>query len=322
MSNSITAHRWTELQTFSVEIDSGPDQLFANGRQQLKLRVGIRAISEAGTPVTLTQREINSIKLVETKGGKAVPEINPFFETPLVQSQGEWGWSKHHNPMFDYYRGGARSFGLETHLASSNNTQYVYFYMRSIARTPKSFSATVRRDDGNEFSSEDRDKGDVTLSPVPVPNYRKGDYTFEFVKIPLSSFNPFVEYNYYKLTMAAPHSGLDFLACQFVDTRGLYTVFGPRAGTIVGISSYTNPNVMYSRPQEISHTLVPPAHRAKGQIVFVWHRVEPHIVRGWWRDYTNFTANRVYALDTQGNDHNIGIRFVPTDRDWRTLELI
>ena len=65
MNDIYNAAKWEGLRVFTVEVSSGTDRLFGNGRQQVELRIAIEANDVNANPVPLSDRELASLRLVE-----------------------------------------------------------------------------------------------------------------------------------------------------------------------------------------------------------------------------------------------------------------
>ncbi|WP_296260009.1 MULTISPECIES: hypothetical protein [unclassified Pseudomonas] len=59
---------WETLQVFAVTSATGSTDIFANGRQQTRLRIKVQAIDINGTPVPLSDEELASLQLIEPNG--------------------------------------------------------------------------------------------------------------------------------------------------------------------------------------------------------------------------------------------------------------
>lgn len=67
---------WENLEVFTITSATGTTNVYPNGRQQAKLRITLQAVDINGQPVPLTQKELNSLRLVDNQG-------RPIADDPL-----------------------------------------------------------------------------------------------------------------------------------------------------------------------------------------------------------------------------------------------
>lgn len=63
----MTSSKWVNLEKFSVELATGSGRVYANGRQQLKLRITLRALDINGKAVEMTEAELDSLILIDAQ---------------------------------------------------------------------------------------------------------------------------------------------------------------------------------------------------------------------------------------------------------------
>ncbi len=175
---------WSELTRFSFSnfhIDELPpsEQLYANGLQQVRVGIELSIISEeladengfAG-PVTLSAKELASVRLVVYRGGAELPA--------------QWKISDAPNDYHPFPEG-ARSASANTHRSSApRGTYYPDRYVTTTAGpTDLKMALAITRDDGATFITDGNDDEyglldvSITLTPVVVPTYHLDNYSFD-----------------------------------------------------------------------------------------------------------------------------------------------
>ena len=209
---------WESLEVFTVTSATGTSNVYANGRQQAKLRITLQAIDINGNPVPMTPDELDSLKLIDTQGrlidadpldfrharphNKALlynPDeynrvaakqvsFNPTQHDRLQFNKYSrnfngvnWVWSRHHNAEYKFYPRAPHE--QEPQTIGPQHDQHTYVidvYVRTISQTSLVIAAQLTRRDGLKVSSHLplRTNGTLTLHPVRAPGYAAPHYSF------------------------------------------------------------------------------------------------------------------------------------------------
>ena len=300
MNDIDNAAKWEGLRVFTVEVASGTDRLFSNGRQQVELRIAIEANDVNATPVPLSDRELASLRLVEYHGGKEIPLRGA-----------KWSYAFTRATEYRYYPSNrSRSVGsdLDAFVApftAGQHTTYRHLYVMTTADAPLRIAAKITRDDGEEFVSSAAQDGSVTLIPVELPSYRTEDYTLKAAPIYLDFADciPFV--------LMSGSTNIEFREFSITPSSVVKGHWASN-GKIYGLTyiGYTNPGQSgvhygegtFSYFHDLDSKFVKPGQPV---IVRVYH--ETPVPRS-----TNKGAvysSSIVAVDMYGNDHSLNIRF-------------
>lgn len=291
--------KWISLETFTVESAAGGSRLFWNGRQCVKLRVAIKAVDINNRPVAPTQREIDSIKLVNYHGGRAIKYRAPDFFGPVAPQDG-WDWSHVKAGDFDYFPTAPGRMVDEKGEQRSGNTHYKDFYVRTVSQEPLTISLTMERDDGVGFDSRKHEPGNITLTPQRPPAYIPANYRFERVHTTSTDGGTL---DYFPFVLV--DSGVNI---EFREFRVSGTGVSQRVGLDGMITGYTPPGsvtISYRSgggydygPKKINGITPPPGQ--PGVVSFRKHRLFPHAI----------PSETVHAIDMYGNDHKVKVSIV------------
>lgn len=242
MDNLSTTSRWVELKLFELKVISPSDRLYANGRQQVQLRVAIEGVDAMGNAVQLSREEMDSLTLVEHDGGKAIPFVNPGPPS-LTTHNARWSWSYIRDNNFVFHAGSTRGVTASSQGSSAGGArpdQYVTYrdvFIRSNADTPLQLAATIKRDDGTFYYSREFYDGAVWITPVAVPKYRAIAYKLEAVQVTEHAENPYVIY--YNFSLNESNEKVEFRA--FSMTPGNLISRLDRASHIGGVTGFATP---------------------------------------------------------------------------------
>lgn len=210
--------KWENLEVFTITSATGTGNVYANGRQQAKLRITLRATDINNDPVPMSSDELDSLQLIDMQGRlidadpldfrHASPHNNALLYNPDVYDRVaakqvsfdpaqhdrlqfnkysrnvngmNWVWSRHHNAEYKFYPRAPHE--QEPRAVVSRQDQHTYVidvYVRTISNTPLVIAAQLTRRDGLKVSSHLplRDKGTLTLHPVRAPGYAASHYSF------------------------------------------------------------------------------------------------------------------------------------------------
>ena len=214
----MTISKWESLEVFTITSATGTNNIYANGRQQAKLRITLQAIDINGNPVPMTPDELDSLQLIDTRGrlidadpldfrytsphnrarlynpdeysrvaAKQV-SFNPtqhdrlqFNKYSRNFSGVNWYWSRHYNAEYKFYPRAPHE--QEPQTVGSQHDQHTYVidvYVRTISPTSLAIAAQLTRRDGLKVSSHLplRTNGTLTLHPVRAPGYAAPHYSF------------------------------------------------------------------------------------------------------------------------------------------------
>jgi hypothetical protein len=170
----------TWLKRFEIEISSASDRQYANGRQQIEVKVSIQAVLGA----ELTQEQIDSVRIVEvTSDGVFVP-----LTTASVPNG--W-WLTTQKNEYDYFPTTQQMTvkGSEQDSSLSPQAEPVHernFYPVTLAPggSKKKLWARITKDGDNEYITNATFISDVTLTAVAPPRFSAiSDYVFDRVLV-------------------------------------------------------------------------------------------------------------------------------------------
>lgn len=317
------AVNWETLEQFTVESATGNNNLYANGRQSIKVRLGIKVLDRNSQPVALTEKERLSITLVNFHGGAALPYRDPWANDSLDPANGKWDWSIQNIGDYNHFPSSgprAQSPSAELPRASSGETAYIDLYVRTVDLNPLTLSARITREDGEQFYSREMGEGALLLAPVRVPTYRASDYTMEkFVIVPARPIKGGVgSLDYYKFGLAASGSPLGFrdVTCS---PGGLHGDIGPgwttAAADMVGYVKPGHKVINYLFPLKYVDPTMTWEPRSE-QIVFAKTYVQAR--DGYYfeelRGRTAVLRTNIRATDEYGNVHLLTLRFKDNKR--------
>lgn len=174
---------WESIETFTIESATGNNNLYANGRQCIRVRMAIKAIDINSQSVELTKKERLSITLVNFHGGAPLKYTSPESSQPLVSTTGkECDWSIQNIGGYEYFPSPnprTLTVSQDVALAQNSDTDYIDFYIRTVDANPLTVAARITREDGKEFYSRNMDGGLFVLRPVRPTLYRASDYHLE-----------------------------------------------------------------------------------------------------------------------------------------------
>jgi hypothetical protein len=312
MNNVNSAKRWETLDDFSLAVSSGPARLFANGGQEVKVRVAIKAVDVNGDPVQLSSKEIDSLELIDYHNTERVVQTTgAIFPRPPAS---KWRWSYKRNNKYRFFPTGQSSLSLNgemsmTDLSINSSTQYRDVYVRTTADAPLHLSARIKRDDGVAFTAHF--DSSVTLTPVTPPTYRAADYTFQ----PLAVENA-LDYRPFALNVGGVN-------IEFVSFSMPSLVKHGGKGSLIpvvftGCAEPGQTEIRYTHPISIGPRQIKSGYVKKGQPIVAVSK--PILARP-----DQLSAQRreapIAATDMYGNKHSINVRFKTVNDFNSELEL-
>lgn len=309
------AKSWTVLEVFSLTVSSGADRLFANGLQQVRIRVAIRAVDAEGEIVRLSNKEMNSLELVDHYSRQAIA----YTESPSITPAGRWSWGNNRDSRYRYFpTGQTRSAQEEDEIdlmdiSTNSNVQYRDVYVRTRADAPLHIGARLTRGDRVIFTtSED---SSVTLTPVTSPTYRPGDYNFQALEV---QSNGTISFDYRPFGLNVGGVNMEFRSFHMAS---LVKLGNSNIITPAGFTGFARPgeySINYSSGIVIGPQQIRSGYVKVGQPVVVVSRalvVHPGQLSAPVREAS------ISAVDMYGNNHRINVRYKSTDSLNTDLEL-
>jgi len=194
---------WTDITDFQVYAPEGGTTLYANGKQQLKVRVSIRVKYKGLATVELDEQTLSTLTLVES--GTGTPLVHDRFNPgdPIG-----WRYVLERNETF-------KSLPYQGPIVAGVEGAKVYsrdFYVSTTASTSILLSASVTRSDGTMFYSEAiKTHGRMTLNSVPPAVYLHNQFQLALIgKTPYESKN-ISKVEVYRLRLIVDQHQVDIL---------------------------------------------------------------------------------------------------------------
>lgn len=312
--------KWNSLETFSLESATGNSNVYANGRQSIKLRLAIKAIDINNDHVALSESERLSITLVNYHGGQPLKYRDPNDTSPLDTTHGRWDWSIANIGEYHFYpSSGPRALSVEPSVQStvSASADYVDLYVRTVDLNPLTMAVEITRDDGEKFYSRLSQDGSFQVRPERPTAYRTSDYRLEEIILPEirrpSSSAGLTMRFCYRLELVGTGRNLEFRSIEALP-GGLHGNVGG------GFELEAAEMVGYARPGE-SHinylfniSYLPTTlevNPGPGEI----YLVRAHVFAGQGRYFGVLRGRRpvamsvIKAIDEYGNEHPLRLRF-------------
>ncbi|KWI31325.1 hypothetical protein WM04_15475 [Burkholderia ubonensis] len=314
---------WDRLATFELEVASGSAQLFRNGRQQVLVRLKIKAIRGSGGGeefVRLSPDEIQSIQLTYRHGDAPLPFI------PADGVANRWAVNRQRN-SYEYYPAGSR----EAEILEDGEYDSINLWVQTTDDAPQEFGAQITRDDFAVFRSRDPggEKAFVKVEPVPVPQFDNELFGWDKVRKEGGDdddWNLRTIDNYY---LSINAGGGQFLPIVAIECTPLSIIQwesenpSERMATYTGYAQPGSTQALYDpRLLDKMGSYSPPVDiqdPAAGKAVFVMIRRDD--VRYIPDIPDNRGSHAVTAFDHFGNPHRLRVRFKsPTDRNELVVE--
>ncbi|MFJ4145892.1 hypothetical protein [Pseudomonas sp. NPDC089734] len=323
--------KWERLTDFTVKEQSGSPILFANGLEQIKLRVAVKTFDEDGNEVSLTPSELNSMRLIVADTGDDLPYLGEEGVPANAPESRKWGVNEAKNPYQYYPIEGGRSGESQ---ALDGSGKYLYIQTRSV--TPLRIAVALTRADQVEFNSTENGGSEekdniLKITPQPVPTYANDNYELTHVRVEGGADNDYelntVDYYYLRFKLSARY--IKFLSVEFEGPASMVQwesrQYAEQMGSYTGHALSSSRTLLFepllmqsiapgSRPKL---DIVPGKEAPEGAILFSLHRRS---------DFT-FDNNsdfdqpmKLKLIDEYGNLHKITVQFQsPTDRNVLTI---
>jgi hypothetical protein len=319
--------KWVEIRDFTVKQESGSAVLFANGLQQVKLRVAVKTFDENNQEVFLTPSELNSMRLTVADTGDDLPYVGEQGVPPDAPEGRTWGVNESKN-VYQYYPGTpSRRSGSQ---ALDGSGKYLYIQTRS--STPLRIAVALTRADQVEFNSTDNDGSEekhniLKVLPVVEPIYTIDSYEFINVRAVGGEDNDYelntVDYYYLRFKQESryirfisiefdgPASMTQWESRQYAEEMGSYTGYARPGSRTLQFEQL----LMQSIPAESRPSLdvLPGKEPPAGAVLITLHRRSDFL----FDNLSDFDQPmKLKMIDEYGNVHRITVQFIsPTDRN-------
>lgn len=314
--------RWQQLQVFELKADSSLN-LFANGQQQVSVRIEVEPMDVDGQPVAVSDSELNSIQLVDAVTREPLAQVDA---QGVPEGQKIWASNVARN-SFELHPGSRASEPPDPRLPRVRN-----LYVQTRADTSLKIAASLVRDDLVTFYSvEDNDSGDQTIEPKPIkpPTFSDDNYSFEATRV---SGGPDDDYDmetvdFYILKLSHNGELLRFREIAFEQRSGTvqwesrqyqedvasFTGYALHGDTELRFDSALH-DYLVAADVEIDPEIMPGQGCPEGTLLISLHRIQ------YW--LFDLMCEQTYAqpvivkvLDEYGNQHRLSIHFAsPMDR--------
>jgi hypothetical protein len=319
---------WETLSDFTIKEESGSAMLFANGLQQVQVRVTVKVFNDKDEQVGLSPTELNSMRLI-TRDGDYLPYV---MESGVPEDENEdapefrrWGVNRKHNRNYRFYPASGASVR-----APDDDWKFLWIQTRGV--TPQRIAVELTRADNVQFKSTDKDGSEekhniIRITPVEPPTYNREAYTFTSERIVGRPDNE-VELNsvdYYILRFNESVQNIKFVSIEFEGPTSMVQWESRQYAEEVG--SYTGyafsgsktllfePLLMQSVPPASRPTIdIPPGKEPPpGAVLISLHRRMDFP----FDNNSDFERPMVFKLiDEFGNPHRIRVHFKsPTERN-------
>jgi hypothetical protein len=323
--------KWETFREFTVKEQSGSKLLFANGLEQVKLRVAIKTFDADNNEVSLTPSELTSMRLIVADTGDDLPYIGVEGVPANAPEGKQWGVNESRN-AYQYYPVTSSRIGEPQSLDGSG--KYLYIQTRSL--TPLRIAVAVTRADQAEFNSTEQDGSEekdniIKIVPVPAPTHSIDSYEFTSVRVVGGEDNDYelntVDYYYLRFKQTAqyvefvsiefdgPASMTQWESRQYAEEMGSYTGYArPGSRTLIFEPLLMLTIAPASRP---SLDVIAGKEAPPGAILISLHRRSDFS----FNDTSDFDQPmKLRLIDEYGNLHRLSVQFKsPTDRNELTV---
>ncbi|WP_147466545.1 hypothetical protein [Pseudomonas cichorii] len=312
--------KWERVADFTIKEVSGSATLFANGLEQVRVRVAVKTFDETGAEVFLTPSELNSMRLIVADTGDDLPYAGDEGIPADAPEAKKWGVNEAKNPYQYYPADGSRN---NEPLTLDGSGKYLFIQTRSM--TPLRVAVALTRADQVEFNSTENGGSEekdniLKVTPQRPPTYSSDSYEFTHQRVEGEENNDYaldtIDYYYLRLKQGSqyikflsvefdgPSSMVQWESRQYAEEMGSYTGYAlPGSRTLM-----FEPLLMQSIPTESRPSLdVKDGNEASAGVLLIsLHR------------RSDFTFNndsdfdqpmKLKLIDEYGNLHNVSVRF-------------
>ncbi|AHF68158.1 MULTISPECIES: hypothetical protein [Pseudomonas syringae group] len=319
--------KWVRLEDFTIKEQSGSVKLFANGLEQIKVRVAVKPFDDQNTEVTLTPSELNSMRLIVADTLNELPYIGEEGVPADTPEGKEWGVNESRNAYL-YYPPDAPLPPEPQALDGSGKSLYI----QTRSPIPLKIAVALTRADQAEFNSTEQNGSEekhniIEITPRTVPTYAIESYEFEHIRVVGGADNDYelntIDYYYLRFKQSTqnikfvtvafdgPASMTQWESRQYAELMGSYTGYAlPGSRTLL-----FEPLLMQSIAPELRPSLdVIAGHEApEGALLISLHRRSDFL----FDNESGFVQPmKLKLIDEYGNQHKITVGFnSPTDRN-------
>ncbi|WP_201007378.1 hypothetical protein [Pseudomonas cichorii] len=319
--------KWVRLEDFTIKAQSESVKLFANGLEQIKVRVAVKPFDEQNTEVPLTPSELNSMRLIVADTLNELPYISENG-IPVDAPEGkQWGVNESKNPYL-YYPVSASQASEPQALDGSGKSLYI----QTRGEAPLKIAVALTRADQAEFNSTEQDGSEekhniIEIKPEPMPTYAIVNYEFESIRVVGGENDDYelntIDYYYLRFKQSvqnikfvtvefdSPTSMAQWESRQYAELMGSYTGYAlPGSKTLL-----FEPLLMQSIAPELRPSLdvIAGNEAPEGAILISLHRRSDFV----FDNESDFVQPmKLKLIDEYGNQHKITVEFnSPTDRN-------
>jgi hypothetical protein len=164
VQNQAVAVHWEALEQFIVEAPGGLAQCYANGNQQVPVKVTLETMAVQfdgqSIDVPVSDVELGTLRLVDEITQQVIPVIDPFQDGIAYGSGIQWA-SRDEPNRFSLFSAGAPGQTRRQRMPqpTNNRTRYRQFFVHMAVEGLRSFYAEFQAQDGSWWRSNDEDIG-------------------------------------------------------------------------------------------------------------------------------------------------------------------
>ncbi|MBX8498185.1 hypothetical protein [Pseudomonas cichorii] len=323
--------KWERLEEFTIKEQSGSAILFANGLQQVKVRVAVKTFNDQNNEVFLTPSELNSMRLILSDTGIELPYIGEEGVPEDTPEDKQWGVNESRN-AYKYYPADTTQVSEPEALDGSGK----WLYIQTRGDAPLKIAVALTRADQVEFNSTEQNGSEeknniIEIRPKTVPTYAIESYEFEHIRVAGGTDNDYelntIDYYYLRFKQSvqnikfvaiefdSPTSMVQWESRQYAELMGSYTGYAlPGSKTLL-----FEPLLMQTIEPDLRPSLnVAPGKEApEGAVLISLHRRSDFAFNN-ASDFDN--PMKLKLIDEYGNLHKIIVQFnSPTDRNVLTI---
>ncbi|WP_201020685.1 hypothetical protein [Pseudomonas cichorii] len=302
-------------------------KLFANGLEQIKVRVAVKPFDEQDIEVPLTPSELNSMRLIVADTLNELPYIGEEGIPADAPEGKQWGVNESKNPYL-YYPVSSSIASEPQALDGSGKSLYI----QTRGETPLKIAVALTRADQAEFNSTEQDGSEekhniIEIKPEPMPTYAIVNYEFESIRVVGGENNDYelntIDYYYLRFKQSvqnikfvtvefdSPTSMAQWESRQYAELMGSYTGYAlPGSKTLL-----FEPLLMQSIAPELRPSLdvIAGNEAPEGAVLISLHRRSDFV----FDNESDFVQPmKLKLIDEYGNQHKITVEFnSPTDRN-------
>ncbi|GFM84571.1 hypothetical protein PSCICN_52630 [Pseudomonas cichorii] len=319
--------KWVRLEYFTIKEQSGSVKLFANGLEQVKVRVAVKPFDEQDIEVPLTPSELNSMRLIVADTLNELPYIGEKGIPADAPEGKQWGVNESRNAYLYYPPDPSRTSEPQALDGSGKS-----LYIQTRSPLPLKIAVALTRADQAEFNSTEQDGSEekhniIEITPRTVPSYAIESYEFEHVRVVGEADNDYnlntIDYYYLRFKQSVqnikfvtvefegPASMAQWESRQYAEFMGSYTGYAlPGSRTLL-----FEPLLMLTIEPELRPSLdvIPGKEAPLGAVLISLHRRSDFA----FNNNSDFDQPmKLRLIDEFGNPHKLTVRFKsPSNRN-------